>query len=187
YLTTGFARALARAPQARLLRRLVIQASPNYAEEDEGGDEGEGDDEGADRRDEGDEVWPLHPLRRAAYLSNVRVFQLGEQYQDTKWGGASCHTNGDGVVGLIKKKPRLEELYLMAHRVDTRALFGLKTLTNLRVLEVDHLHDYPLETLARNKALGRLQSVSFHPHGLDHEHAYIRLPGLRAVLRSPHL
>jgi uncharacterized protein (TIGR02996 family) len=177
-LTVEISRALAKAPQTRLVRRLILQETA-YEEE--------GDFDDDDDIPEETENPTLYPLQGSNYLGNVRVFQLGELYEDSQYGGPSCHTNGEGVMDLVKKMPLLEELYLMAHHVDTDRLFSLKTLTHLRILEVDHLHHYPLERLARNPALGQLTQLRFHPHGLDHDEAYIRLPGLRALIRSPHL
>jgi uncharacterized protein (TIGR02996 family) len=177
-LTVEIARVLGRAPQTRLVRRFII-AETAY--------EGEGEYEDEDDLPEGVENATLYPLLRSNYLGNIRVFQLGELYEDSQYGGPSCHTQGEGVVDLIKKMPLLEELYLMAHHVDTDRLFGMKTLTHMRILEVDHLHNYPLDKLAKNPALGNLTHLRLHPHGLDDDEAYIRLPGLRALIRSPHL
>jgi uncharacterized protein (TIGR02996 family) len=193
YLSVQLARILARSAETRLLRRLVIEqtASQNPIEdtsEIEQLDEFEGWYEpGADAPAEEEGSPGLHPLRRSPYLANLRVLQLGEKYEDSQYGGPSCHTRGEGVVDLVKKLPRLEELYLMAHDVDTAALFGLKTLTNLRILEVDHINVYPLKTLAKNPAMSRLTHLLLHPHGLDDEEAYIRLDGLKEILKSPQL
>jgi uncharacterized protein (TIGR02996 family) len=178
-MTVAIARKLAHAPQARLLRRLTIEVT---AYEEPGQYE-----PGPDVPAESDTPATLHPLLRSPYLGNIRYFQLGEQYEDGQYGGASCHTYGDTAVDLIEKMPKLEELYLMAHGVDTNRLFNLKTLTHLRVLEVDHLHKYPFDRLAKNPAFAQLATLRCHPHGLDEEEAYIRLDGLRAILRSPHL
>jgi hypothetical protein len=80
--------------------------------------------------------------------------------------------------------PRLEELYLFAQSVDTDQLFGLKTLHHLRVLQVYHMDHYPLAKLAKNPSLGKLTHLLCHPHTLADEEPYIRLAGLRAVVRS---
>ena len=45
--------------------------------------------------------------------------------------------------------PNLEELYLHAHRIDLKRLFGLP-LPKLRILQVEHCNKYPLEVLAQN-------------------------------------
>lgn len=194
YLSVQLARVLARSAETRLLRRLIIQSPAaqnpieDQSESEQLDDEYEGWYEpGADAPAEQEGGAGLYPLRRSTYLGNLRVFQLGEQYEDSQYGGPSCHTPGEGVVELVKKLPRLEELYLMAHGVDTASLFGLKTLVNLRILEVDHVHEYPLKTLAKNPAMSRLTHLLLHPHGLDGDEAYIRLDGLNAILKSPHL
>ncbi len=192
-LTVPLARILARAPQTRLLRRLVIERLKDYSWNDEERYE-PGDDV---PEQEGPEDAPgLFPLLRSPYLTNVRVFQLGEQVHDEEKYRGQTHdtTSSAGAVDLLKKMPRLEELYWLAHgeREDLKALFGLKTLGHLRVLQVYHVEaPYPLEVLARNPALGRLTHLSLHPHGWDFDsegkEAFIELPELRAVLRSPHL
>jgi uncharacterized protein (TIGR02996 family) len=182
-LTLSFARALARAPQARLLRRLVVEGTSDDEEDEE-------DDipEGVDER-----VVALCPLLRSPNLRNVRVFQLGEQMDPDDFG--STHAAGfDVVVPLVRNMPRLEELYLLAHLAgyDLEALFRLKTLHQLRVLQVYHVeHRYPLEVLARNASLGRLTHLWLRPHGfglnVPDSGAYIDLAGVRALVRSRHL
>src|SRR5262249_45462571 len=114
-ITVNLARVLARAPQTRLLRHLVIQANTLS----------EGDEEfeaGPDVPE--DSYWPsLFPLLKSPYLGNVRVFQLGEMVDD---GPFETHTSGEAAVSLIAKMPKVEELYLFAHIHDIRTLFGLK-------------------------------------------------------------
>src|SRR5207248_5592445 len=73
------------------------------------------------------------------------------------------------------------------HRVNGGKLFALP-LPNLRVLQLYHSYDYALDKLAKNPSLGKLTHLLCHPHALESDHRpYIRLPHLRAVLRSPHL
>jgi uncharacterized protein (TIGR02996 family) len=192
-LTVPLARILARAPQTRLLRFLVIERLEDYSWNDE-----ESYEPGEDiPEQEGPEDAPgLFPLLRSPYLTNVCVFQLGIQVDDEeKYRGETRDTTDSaGAVDLIKKMPRLVELYWLAHGEtrDLKALFGLKTLGHLQVLQVYHVEaPYPLEVLARNPALGQLTDLSLHPHGWDFDvegkEAFIELPELRAVLRSPHL
>jgi uncharacterized protein (TIGR02996 family) len=182
-LSVAFARVLAGAPQARLLRRLVIEGNV-YTEPEEyepGPDVPEG------------ESYPgLYPLRKAPWLGSVRVFRLGEQAEEGP--GYSCWTSGDAAVDLVKQMPRLEELYLFAHvgEPDLKTLFGLKTLTHLRVLVVYHngeTTEHPLATLARNASLGRLTDLRIHPHGSSGHEQGSSLPvsQVRALVRSPHL
>jgi hypothetical protein len=178
---------LARAPEARLLRRLVIETTTDPEEDEDGPGEGAA----AVPAEVDERSVPLWPLIKSPTLRNVRVFQLGEQADDP----VSTYTSGyDVVVPLVKSMPRLEELYLLAHLSgdDLAGLFGLKALRHLRVLQVCHVeHVYPLDVLARNASLGRLTRLWLVPHGLGlnvpASGAYIDLDGVRAVLRSPHL
>jgi hypothetical protein len=179
---------LAKAPQGRLLRRLIIEATTDPEE----GIEPPGAQAPDDIPAEADErVVPLWPLVKSANLQNVRVFQLGEQVDEFE----STYTSAHGVVvQLVKSMPRLEELYLLAHMSgdDLTALFGLKSLRHLRVLQVYHVEQgYPLAVLARNASLGRLTHLWLRPHGLGlnvpPSGAYIDLDGVRALVRSPHL
>ena len=89
--------------------------------------------------------------------------------------------------------PHIEELYLLAHRVDANKLFVLP-MPNLRVLQLYHSNRYPLDKLAANKTLTKLTHLLCHPHAMDFDGddeedggAYIRLKHLRAICRSPHL
>jgi uncharacterized protein (TIGR02996 family) len=169
-----FTRALARAPQARLLRRLILQED---AYEERGESEGTADLPA--------DAYPLalYVLLRSPNLANVRVLQIGDSVDDTE-RGFNCHMSGGLAVALVKEMPRLEELYLFAQGVDTDQLFGLKTLHHLRVLQVYHMNNYPLAKLAKNPSLGRLTHLLCHPHCMVEDEPYIRLAGLRAVVRS---
>lgn len=175
-------RVVARAPQMRLVRRLVL-GEGSY---EEPGEYPPGDDipEGAD--------YPqLYPLVRCPYLSNVKTFILGEEAllddSPVDGGGYSCHTNAEGVLGVIKLMPKLEELHLLAHGVDADQLYGLKTLHHLRIFVHFHDRSYPLTKLAKNPSLGKLTHLACHPHAMDDDDPYIRLPELRAIVRSGEL
>jgi uncharacterized protein (TIGR02996 family) len=181
--SVAFTRVLARSPQLRLLRRLVMV--DNKFEEPHGYAPGDGipDDCGYPQ---------LYPLARCPYLGNVRVFQLGEllspqEEAEADDGAISCQTEGEAAIGMIKQMPRVEELYLLAHDVDTEQLFSLKSLHHLRVLMVYHNTRYPLARLAKNPSLGNLTHLLCHPHALDDERAYIREPAVRALVNSPEL
>jgi uncharacterized protein (TIGR02996 family) len=181
--TVNFTRALAKAPAARLLRRLVL-ADEAY---EEAGEYAPGDDIPTASYSSPQ----LPPLRKATTLGNVRVFQLGEQISDQEDeaaddGGWSCHTDGEAALDLIKRMPRLEELYLLAHNVDAEQLFSLRTLDRLRVLQLYHSQSYPLARLAKNPSLGNLTHLLLHPHALE-EDPYIRLAGIKAVVTAPAL
>jgi uncharacterized protein (TIGR02996 family) len=123
----------------------------------------------------------LEELVACPYLGNLRSFQLGPE-------GSQTHTDGASAVQLIAKMPRLEELRLFAHGVDTRALFAMP-LPHLRVLYVHHLHIYPLEVLAANSTLGNLTRLACWAHALEPRDAaaYITFHGARALFHSPHL
>jgi uncharacterized protein (TIGR02996 family) len=173
------ARVLARAPEARLLRELVIEGLS-----------------GDDPDDPGDVKLPefyvepdLYPLVRARTLGNVRLLQIGVKE------GPRDHPNsniadGGAVAGIVKLMPKIEELYLLAQGVDTDQLFALPTLGNLRVLQVYHNDRYPLQKLAKNSSLGKLTHLLLFPHSIDSMSEEdpgpsIRLDGVRALLRSP--
>jgi uncharacterized protein (TIGR02996 family) len=176
-ISVAFARALARAPQARLLRRLTIEGQVH---------EDADDYEPGDDIPEGSDNPTGSVLLRCPFLTNLRVFHLGEPMEGEY---SNCHTSGETAAELVARMPRLEELYLLAHRVDMERLFALKNLTNLRVLQIYHNHNYPLEILAANPAFQNLTHVLFHPHALepDDEGAYINLDGVTALVHSPHL
>jgi uncharacterized protein (TIGR02996 family) len=125
---------------------------------------------------------PLAPFAGSAWIKDLRAFQIGREEDQ-------CHVGGEGAVEVIAHMTRLDELRLFAHRVDAGRLFALKTLGNLRVLEVNHLTEYPLERLAKNPSLGKLTHLLIHPHALepDDEEPYLDLAGLRAVINSSHL
>jgi uncharacterized protein (TIGR02996 family) len=173
--TRRFFSAVAGTPQAWLLRRLILDADELPWQE-----EGE-----EDAWLDWDNVLEL--LRRSPYLGNVRVFQLGPTV-DVNEDSFNTHVYCDSLHELVRTMPRLEELYLPA-RCDLEELFGLKSLTCLRVLQVCHNRGrHPLETLARNRALGRLTSLWLTPAALaSRDDPYIDLAGVRALVRSPHL
>jgi uncharacterized protein (TIGR02996 family) len=178
YISVAFSRALARAPQARLLSRLILK-----------GDDGERPEDLGEHEDAPDEDYvglglglALFPLLRSRYLGNVRHLQIGEQVEGEEY--YSCHMDGHAAVGLVKLMPRLERLELLAHGVDTDQLFGLKTLDNLRILQVYHVMHYPLQKLAKNPSLGNLTHLFLCPHNADEGEPILRLDGLKAIVRS---
>lgn len=173
-LDVPFARALAKAPLTRLLRVLAV---------DQVDEEGELD---ASEGPLADNLLAAEALLlRAPFLSNLRILQWGELDQDDEY--PTCHMTGEGAGELVGKLPRIEELYLLAHRPPTAAVFAMP-LPHLRLLQVDHGHVYPLERLAENASLGCLTHLLCYPHALEPgEEPYIRLPQVRAVVNSPHL
>ncbi|HTU21133.1 MAG TPA: WGR domain-containing protein [Gemmataceae bacterium] len=196
-LTVSQARALAQAPQARLLHELIVedveaevpvgttqQYISSYYEA--------GPDVPADL--DAYEDPGLHALCRCPHLASIRLFQLGEtvtQASGQEEEYFNCHTSGQLAYHLVKQMPNLEELYLLAHRVDANKIFSLP-MPRLRVLQLYHSHSYPLDKLAANPSLTNLTALLCHPHawdfdGEEEQGAYIRLPHLRAICRSPHL
>lgn len=196
-LTVNQARALGQSPDARLLRELVVETVD--AEAPAGTQQQYIDsyyEPGPDIPADIDayEDPGLHALCRCRHLGSVRVFQLGEGIGRPEWNQGeeyyNCHTSGELAYHLVKQMPNLEELYLLAHRVDANKIFPLP-LPNLRVLQLYHSRSYPLDKLAANTSLTNLTTILCHPHAMEYDDeetgAYIRLSHLRAICRSKHL
>jgi uncharacterized protein (TIGR02996 family) len=197
-LTVAEARALAQAAQARLIRELVVEQVKPEAPVDSHADYIDsyyesGPDVPADLGPY--DVPGLHALCRCPHLGSVRVFRLGEGVERPDWNQGNeyynCHTPGQLAHHLVKQMPNLEELYLLAHQVDANKIFALP-MPKLRVLQLYHSYDYPLDRLAANKSLTNLTTLLCHPHALEYDEndergAYIRLAHLRAVCRSQYL
>lgn len=178
--SVAMARALVASPGARLVRKLSI-GEPAY--EEAGTYEAGPDTEGADYQPS------LHALARWKHFGSVRVFRLGEEVENEKYADYppyNCHTDGELAYHYVKQMPNVEELYLLAHRLDNTKIFALP-MPNLRVLQVYHCSSYPLEKLAANPSLTKLERLLCHPHALDDDKAYIRAVGIKAVVNSPHL
>lgn len=179
-VSVACARAFLASPETRLVRRLFLGG---WAYEEELLEDEDVEDEEPAR----------HVFLRWPYFANLRVFQLGwtsdENYGD--FCHFQCHLRAPYAAELVKRMPRLEELYLFADSVPTAELFGLRTLEHLRILQVYHCWEYPLQVLASNPALRNLTHLLFHPKAsgawTEHEAPYITLDGVRALLRSPHL
>jgi len=173
-LLPDFAKVLKRPQHARMLRRLVVRDAPMEWSYD-------GDDDPFEGGDWGDDDVPGLVTLTGAKFENLRHLEWAED-------PVGCHLSARGIEPLIRAMPRLETLHLEAHHVDTEKLFKLK-MPQLRSLTVHHLHEYPLELLAKNKSLTNLEAVAFHPHALEpgDDNAYIRLEGLRAICRSKSL
>jgi uncharacterized protein (TIGR02996 family) len=179
-LDVEVARALARCPATRLLRRLHV----GYA--------GYDDDYEARPEDgipEGSEYPSLYPLAKAPFLPHLRVFQLGETVDFEEATYNSEGTSGEGLPGLVARMTRLEELYVLARDVGMSELFALPNLTHLRVLLVYHeMEVYPLKVLAENPALRNLTTLRLHPaHSEAGAGGFLRWGEVRALLDSPHL
>ena len=195
-LTVAQARALAQSPPARLLRELVVELVAHEAPV--GVTQQYIDSYYEPGPDVPADIDPydgpgLHALCRCPQLANVRHFRLGEMVaragvQEEEY--LNCHTSGELAYHVVKQMPNLEELYLLAHRVDANKIFSL-AMPRLRVLQLYHNNSYPLDKLAANESLTNLTTLLCHPHALESDEeepgAYIRLRHLRAICRSPHL
>lgn len=136
-----------------------------------------------------------HALLRAPQLKNVRIFRLGEAIDYKPTNGEqyfSCHVNNDLAYHFVKQMPHIEELYLLTNRseqANVNKLYALP-MPELRVLQLFHFEQYPLEKLANNASLGNLHTLVCHPHNREYDEkpgAYIRLAQLKAICRSKNL
>ncbi len=127
------------------------------------------------------------------YFANLRVFQLGwtsdENYGD--FCHFQCHLRADNTAEWIERMPRLEELYLFADSVPTGRIFQLATLEHLRIMQIYHCWEYPLELLAANRAFANLSHLLIHPKADgawgEEPAPYLHFDAIRALLHSPHL
>jgi uncharacterized protein (TIGR02996 family) len=175
-------RMLAKSPLMRSVQKLTID-SLGFDEEYEPGD---------DIPEDTEENPQLYPLMRSTNLINIREFQFGvassqEDQDNAHHGHMRSEAYGVGILGVIKKMPKLVKLRLYARNCDTPQLFALKTLNHLEELLVFHDREYPVSALAKNPSLSKLKSIAFHPHALEDDEAYIRVGGIKDLVRSPHL
>lgn len=192
-LSVEFAEALARSPQARLLRELFIYYW----------DYEEGITEDMIRKyripeKQVEDMPGLYPLIRSPNLAALRVLRLGEDDGDEYriypsdyrfYYKSRCHVIGRHITDFVKALPDLEELYLFADSVDARKLFSMP-LAKLRILQLNHLWKYPLEVLARNPAMANLTHLLIHPKSAgswSSDLPYIKMKSIKALLHSRHL
>ncbi len=201
--------ALTRAPETRLLRQLEIVYDMRYHPFEfdqfiEQMNEVLPDNERLDTQTfyMGDPCYLLPELIGSPYLTNLRVLKYG--FSDDHKDGPSHSTmvdpfggtTGAQVVDLLKKCPRLEELYLNTDLVNAEELFASPLLGNLRVLQLYYGMTYtasyyagpsPTSTafavLAANPALQALTTLRVHP-GREGE---VTLGEFDALLNSPNL
>src|SRR5262249_14067626 len=123
--------ALARSPEARLLRRLEVVYDMAYHPFDfdewlEGPNEAlRGDEKAAEMYDAPD---VLPSLVESPYLGNLRVFKfgfsdLGEQLGHSTMVRPFGSPTAGQVIALLERAPRLEELYLNTTINDVEQLF----------------------------------------------------------------
>jgi uncharacterized protein (TIGR02996 family) len=186
-LTGDLAWTLAKATQTRLVRNLCILDVAVFVAED-------WDDDAEVDHDQMQEDYPgLGPLTKSPYLGNLRFFQLGNQHEvgndDYLYDSLRAPYIGLDVLWMIQKMPKVEELYLnLYNSIDGKELFGLRSLTRLRVLQFCLGDSYPLRVLAENAAMGQLTHLLLHPQAVEEgKKAYITRAGVRALVRSRHL
>jgi uncharacterized protein (TIGR02996 family) len=192
--------ALAGAPEARLLRRLEIVYDMRYHpfEFDQFTNGPVGQLRPGERRGEVYDAFATLPfVADSPVLTNLRVFKYG--FSDDHPRGPSHSTQVDPfggtaehVLTVLKKCPRLDELYLNTTLPGIDTLFASSLLGNVRVLQYYYgtgtygrprPSPYPLGQLARNKALAHLTTLRLHP-GRDAE---VDIDELDALLRSKNL
>jgi uncharacterized protein (TIGR02996 family) len=124
-------------------------------------------------KDTSDEAEAVAPLAAAKTLLNVRKLTVEDYSSDAP------------VSDLIANLPRVEEIHLLAAGLDSGRLFGLRNLENLRVLHVAGAEQYPIRDIAANASLGRLETLTLIPPGLEgDEQPHLRLAATRALVRS---
>jgi uncharacterized protein (TIGR02996 family) len=200
-LTIECARAFIASTQTRLVQSLRVGGWAFQEREPDGTEIGDGaestpDEESytplpGDNVPEDSEEPSQYVLMRWPYFANLRFFQLGwtsqEEYGADNFCPFQCHLRGDNAHAFVRQIPRVEELYLFAHSVHSDRLFAF-LMPHLRVLQLYHTWYYPLSILAKNASLTNLTHLLCHPHAPEAGDApYIRLPDLKAVVRSPHL
>lgn len=178
-LTVAAARAFVKAPQTRFVRELFIGY---YAWEEEF-------EPGPDVPADADSDPAKYVMLRWPGLRQVRRFQYGwisdEVYGD--FCKFQSHLSGDHIYDFVKQMPDIEELLIFAHVQDATKLVALP-MPNLRVLQLYHAWDYPLDRFAKNPWVTNLTHLLCHPHALESgNEPYIRLPQLRAICRSEYL
>jgi uncharacterized protein (TIGR02996 family) len=187
YLGVEFTRALNKAPEAKFLQKLHVHTNAYEVEEGEGDADDQTYKPGPDLpKNASSDDMAYHLLARFPHFASVRAFHLGNSLSGDFDESDNCHTDGELAHHYAKQMPHVEELRLLAHRVDLNKLFVLP-MPQLRVLQVFHCHKHPLDKLAANPTLGNLTHLLFQPHAPDDEHPYIRMRELRAVSRATNM
>jgi uncharacterized protein (TIGR02996 family) len=195
----NLARAIVKNPNLRFLQSLQIE-SMAY-EYEEGPDVPSYADgtykPGPDTQDApNSDIVAWHLLVKFPHFASVRKLHLGNSYSSTETyiDSDQCHMDGTYAYHYLKQMPHVEEITLMAHRVDTNKIFALP-MPNLRFLQVDHGLRYPLDKLAANKTITKLTHLICWPHALEDDEdgdddgeagvkAYLRLKHLKAICNA---
>jgi uncharacterized protein (TIGR02996 family) len=181
-LEADLTEALVTAPQARLLRELVVAYLP------------------VETHRVPDEPDTMALLTDSTNLTNLRILRLGTdegfapvQNEPRVYNSREeLYDAGDRLWDWIATLLHLEELSLECRTHPSGRLFGLSSLTNLRVLQVNLSDDYPMGVLAGNPALANLTHLSLHPMAAAREYAsmsepYLHAHDLAALANSPRL
>jgi uncharacterized protein (TIGR02996 family) len=174
----AFAKVLAHAPAARLLRHLSL-VSPKHE---------------SPPPELVPPIWTPDLSEcpapwwfvQAPSLTNLRGLTLGSE------SSGALATAGDCAVALVRSLPRLERLSLTVHDVDMNALFGLP-LHHLRHLHFACISRWSLQSLIANPTLTRLEGLVIDTRGREDRSAppaappgrIISLDVLRGLARSP--
>jgi uncharacterized protein (TIGR02996 family) len=213
HFTVPLARAVAQSPATRLLHKLHIESAPRNLRLPP---------LGVRRRDQPDlleylempegstdpvpvpeleeptllstsEREPCFELIGSPCLQSLRVFQFGADAESEPDGWTEATAEALGLEHLVASMPRIEELYLLCHGYDAKALFALPNLSHLQVLRIYGLgqqgapdQPIPLQALARNPVLGALTHLLVHPQ-YTRARAFLPLSEVRELVNAPHL
>jgi hypothetical protein len=138
--------------------------------------------------DESEETSPPWSLANLPHLSAVRVLRVGletsqEEDAEMVFVGEGIFL-ADQIPELVARMPHVEELRLIAPRLDAEKLFNLP-LPRLRILKAYLAPQYPLAALAANASLGNLTHLMIHP--IQAEPPTYTAAEVDALCRSPHL
>jgi uncharacterized protein (TIGR02996 family) len=190
--------ALARSPEVRLLQKLEIVYDIRYHPFSFGqftkGPE-KALQPGEQTRQIG-EAPTITLFLKSPYLSNLRFLKIGFSDEGDQLGHSTMvdpfgDCQGQHVIDLLGRCPRLEELYLNTTFRNIDRLFASPALGNVRVLQYyygsgyvrNDRNPYPLAALANNTSLKQVTTLRLHP-GRD---TTIEIDQLEAILRSPNL
>ena len=113
---------------------------------------------------------------RPARFPNLRRFRIAGQY-----------TAADEVHLVLRNMPRLEQLAISARYLEAEAI-GSTKLPQLKVLELERFADQPLEAIANNRSLTRLEEIHLYPRALDPgDEPYLDLAGMRMLCAADHM
>jgi uncharacterized protein (TIGR02996 family) len=178
-------RALVKDPELKFVHTLFV----GEVASDEGDEDEEVVLEGPDIPEEVDSFHAQYVLLRWPQLKHIRKFYWGWYPDEPKKGDDyyfNCNTTGDHAYDFVKQMPDIEELRLCAHVRDAKKIVALP-MPNLRLLQLYHGWDFPLDKLAANKTMTNLEKLLCHPHGLEDDEPYIRYKHVKAICASKYL